>query len=130
MATTRGPPSIDANESALVENPPVARALHASVEIDQEIPPEHYKAVAEAVDIRHFVEAGLADEDAKVDIAFIEEMPCDVGRTLGKRCVPHRCLVFVEDRCAGREGLLRVFELLGDDPRVNQYRRRMTSLLY
>ena len=31
---------------------------------------------------------------------------------------------------AGRLGLLQVFELLGDDPRVNQYRRRMTSLLY
>lgn len=31
---------------------------------------------------------------------------------------------------AGRKGLLKVFELLGDDPRVNQYRRRMTSLLY
>lgn len=34
---------------AVVENPPVARALHASVEIDQEIPPEHYKAVAEII---------------------------------------------------------------------------------
>ena len=31
---------------------------------------------------------------------------------------------------AGRKGLLKVFELLGDDPRVNQYRRRMTNLLY
>ena len=31
---------------------------------------------------------------------------------------------------AGRLGLLQVFELLGDDPRVNQYRRRMASLLY
>ena len=31
---------------------------------------------------------------------------------------------------AGRHGLLKVFELLGDDPRVNRYRRRMTSLLY
>lgn len=31
---------------------------------------------------------------------------------------------------AGRKGLLEVFELLGDDPRVNQYRRRMASLLY
>ena len=31
---------------------------------------------------------------------------------------------------AGRRLLLRVFDLLGDDPRVNQYRRRMTSLLY
>jgi flagellar biosynthetic protein FlhB len=34
---------------AIVENPPVARALHAAVEIDQEIPPEHYKAVAEII---------------------------------------------------------------------------------
>jgi len=30
---------------------------------------------------------------------------------------------------AGRLGLLKVFELLGDDPRVSQYRRRMASLL-
>lgn len=34
---------------AVVENPPVARALHASVDLDQEIPPEHYKAVAEII---------------------------------------------------------------------------------
>lgn len=33
----------------LVENPPLARALHASVEIDEEVPPEHYKAVAEII---------------------------------------------------------------------------------
>jgi len=31
---------------------------------------------------------------------------------------------------AGRRGLLQVFEVLGDDPRVNQYRRRMASLLH
>lgn len=31
---------------------------------------------------------------------------------------------------AGHRGLLKVFELLGDDPRVNQYRRRMASLLF
>jgi putative thioredoxin len=31
---------------------------------------------------------------------------------------------------AGRQWLLKVFDLLGDDPRVGQYRRRMTSLLY
>ncbi len=37
------------NDVAVVENPPVARALHASVDIDQEIPPEHYKAVAEII---------------------------------------------------------------------------------
>ena len=33
----------------IVENPPLARALHAGVEIDREIPPEHYKAVAEII---------------------------------------------------------------------------------
>ena len=31
---------------------------------------------------------------------------------------------------AGRQCLLKIFDLLGDDPRVGQYRRRMTSLLY
>ena len=33
----------------LVENPPLARALYAAVEIDQEVPPDHYKAVAEVI---------------------------------------------------------------------------------
>src|SRR5262245_5536406 len=33
----------------VVENPPLARALHGAVEIDQEIPPEHYQAVAEVI---------------------------------------------------------------------------------
>jgi flagellar biosynthetic protein FlhB len=33
----------------IVENPPLARALHATVEVDEEIPPEHYKAVAEII---------------------------------------------------------------------------------
>jgi flagellar biosynthetic protein FlhB len=33
----------------IVENPPLARALHATVEVDDAIPPEHYKAVAEVI---------------------------------------------------------------------------------
>jgi flagellar biosynthetic protein FlhB len=33
----------------VVENPPLARALHATVELDKEIPPEHYQAVAEVI---------------------------------------------------------------------------------
>jgi flagellar biosynthetic protein FlhB len=33
----------------IVENPPLARTLHATVEIDGEIPAEHYKAVAEVI---------------------------------------------------------------------------------
>jgi len=33
----------------VIENPPLARALHGTVEIDQEIPQEHYRAVAEII---------------------------------------------------------------------------------
>jgi flagellar biosynthetic protein FlhB len=33
----------------VVENPPLARALHATVDVDDEIPPEHYRAVAEVI---------------------------------------------------------------------------------
>jgi len=39
----------DEHEVPVVENPPLARALHAAVELDQEIPPEHYHAVAEVI---------------------------------------------------------------------------------
>ncbi len=38
-----------AHRIPVVENPPLARALHATVDLDQEIPPEHYKAVAEVI---------------------------------------------------------------------------------
>lgn len=37
------------HEIPIIENPPLARALHASVDIDEEIPPDHYKAVAEVI---------------------------------------------------------------------------------
>ena len=37
------------NNVALVENKPLARALYATVEIDEQIPAEHYKAVAEVI---------------------------------------------------------------------------------
>ncbi len=37
------------NEVAIVENPPLARALYQAVEIDQQIPEEHFKAVAEVI---------------------------------------------------------------------------------
>ena len=33
----------------VVENPPLARALYAVVDLDEEIPPDHYKAVAEVI---------------------------------------------------------------------------------
>jgi flagellar biosynthetic protein FlhB len=37
------------NDVPVVENPPLARALHAAIEIDDPIPPEHFKAVAQVI---------------------------------------------------------------------------------
>lgn len=37
------------NKVTVHENPPLARALYATVEIDESIPPEHYKAVAQVI---------------------------------------------------------------------------------
>jgi flagellar biosynthetic protein FlhB len=37
------------NEVPIVENPPLARALYAEVELDQAIPEAHYRAVAEVI---------------------------------------------------------------------------------
>lgn len=37
------------NDVPIVENPPLARALHKSCELDDEIPYEHFKAVAEVI---------------------------------------------------------------------------------
>jgi flagellar biosynthesis protein FlhB len=37
------------NKVPIVENPPLARTLYATVDIDEEVPPEQYKAVAEVI---------------------------------------------------------------------------------
>ena len=37
------------NDVPVVENPPLARALHATVEVDDPVPPEHFKAVAQVI---------------------------------------------------------------------------------
>lgn len=37
------------NNIPLVENPPLARALYATIELDEEIPADHYQAVAEVI---------------------------------------------------------------------------------
>ena len=45
-----GPEDLASEHSVPVgENPPLARTLHATVDIDEAIPPEHYKAVAEVI---------------------------------------------------------------------------------
>jgi flagellar biosynthetic protein FlhB len=33
----------------IIENPPLARALFASVDVDEAIPTEHFKAVAQVI---------------------------------------------------------------------------------
>lgn len=38
-----------AHDVPIVENPPLARALHAAVEVDEVIPQEHFKAVAQVI---------------------------------------------------------------------------------
>jgi len=37
------------NDIPIIENPPLARGLHDTVEIDDEIPEQHYKAVAQVI---------------------------------------------------------------------------------
>jgi flagellar biosynthetic protein FlhB len=37
------------NNVPVVENPPLARALHAAVEVDDPVPPAYYKAVAQII---------------------------------------------------------------------------------
>jgi flagellar biosynthetic protein FlhB len=39
----------DEHRVPIVENPPLARALYASVDIDETIPTEHFKAVAQLI---------------------------------------------------------------------------------
>lgn len=39
----------EANKVPIVENPPLARTLYAAVEVDADIPVEHYKAVAQII---------------------------------------------------------------------------------
>jgi flagellar biosynthetic protein FlhB len=37
------------NDVPVVENAPLARALYATVELDETVPPEHFKAVAQVI---------------------------------------------------------------------------------
>lgn len=39
----------EANDVPVVQNPPLARALYAACDIDEEVPPDHYRAVAEVI---------------------------------------------------------------------------------
>lgn len=49
----------------IVENPPLARAIYGSVELEQEVPPEHYKAVAEVISYVMRTHGKLKSEEAR-----------------------------------------------------------------
>lgn len=49
-----------AHDIPIVENVPLARALHAAIDIDEEIPVEHYQAVAEVIGFVMRLKRGLA----------------------------------------------------------------------
>jgi flagellar biosynthesis protein FlhB len=48
----------------IVENVPLARALHATVDVDDEIPVEHYHAVAEIIGYVMGLKRGLSGRQA------------------------------------------------------------------
>jgi len=50
----------------IIENPPLARALYNSVEIDQEVPIEHYKAVAEVIRYVYKIKGKLPQRKARI----------------------------------------------------------------
>jgi flagellar biosynthetic protein FlhB len=39
----------ESHDVPVIENPPLARALYATVELDEPVPPEHFKAVAQVI---------------------------------------------------------------------------------
>jgi flagellar biosynthetic protein FlhB len=59
------------NDVPVLENPPLARSLFATVEVDEEIREDHYKAVAEVVgyilrlkkgEVAHYSPKGMSEE--------------------------------------------------------------------
>jgi flagellar biosynthetic protein FlhB len=51
----------------IVENAPLARALYAAVDLDEEIPEEHYMAVAEIIGYVMRLKGKLPQEEASLN---------------------------------------------------------------
>ncbi len=113
--------------------------------LDQHIVDEAALAEERARKLKHFTDR-LADAPAAAELeSRLEKDPGDsearyllaLRKVVGEHYEAAMELLLQllrQDRAygddAGRKTLLEVFELLGDDPRVTAYRRRMTSLLY
>ena len=83
----------------------------------------------EAGELEARLAADPADQEARFQLALRKVVSRDYDAALELLLQ-----LMQQDRSygddAGRQGLLKVFELLGDDPRVGQCRRRMANLLY
>jgi putative thioredoxin len=82
-----------------------------------------------AEDLSSRVEANPQDHEARYQLAMHKVLAGDYDGAVDLLLELMKMDRAFDDD-AGRLGLLQVFELLGEDPRVHQYRRRMTSLLY
>ena len=82
-----------------------------------------------AGDLEARLESDPADNEARFQLAMrrVVERDYDAAMELFLQLM-QKDRSYGDD--AGRLGLLQVFDLLGDDPRVNVYRRRMASLLH
>ena len=61
----------------IVENPPLARALFSAVEIDQEIPAEHYHAVAEVIGYVYRIKGRLPQAPIQPDPETMNAPPTE-----------------------------------------------------
>lgn len=75
------------------------------------------------------IDADPADLDARYQLSAVKVLNRDYDTALEQLFeIMRRDRTFKDD--AGRRGLVAIFELLGDDPRVNRYRSRMFNLLH
>ena len=110
--------------SADERNKPEVAALRSHLYFEGQV-----AGAPEAGELEARLAADPADQEARFQLALRKVVSRDYDAALELLLQ-----LMQQDRSygddAGRHGLLKVFELLGDDPRVSQYRRRMASLLY
>ena len=90
---------------------------------------EQVSGAPAATELQARLEADPDDHEARYQLALRKVIDEDYETAMDLLLeLMQKARGFGDD--AGRQGLLKVFELLGDDPRVHQYRRRMASLLH
>ncbi|MBR3605441.1 MAG: EscU/YscU/HrcU family type III secretion system export apparatus switch protein [Candidatus Gastranaerophilales bacterium] len=74
-----------AHNIPIIENPPVARALFRLVEINRQIPPDLYKAIAEILIFVYKLKKTTTQEQTKIQKAAIEKGDIQVSAELKKK---------------------------------------------